>query len=424
MQNGTENREKLDRFSQYMQDRLADHRMDVDPSGWEVIDAHFRRQKRIRTLTVCGILAAALLGGLIWMVQPPVTEPLLPEEVIVQKSEMPVQPESRKEEVIVPQETVPSIEKKTSSPLLAVIQSKAHLEEQQQIKQIEQNDIPETIEYPEEINAEETITEEEQPVREDVQTGRNVTVNREPTQPARRYGSEVRTTRLKKKSSWMVSAGFGSGGNIGFPSSSEDYAYNDFSPSPGEIVGEPLPPKPQYPMHNGPKGEDYSNIEHSIPLSFGVTFRKSITPVWAVESGLIYSYLSTRLSGGSLRYQTGKLELHYLGIPVNLVANLWGDSRWNVYLSGGVLLEKGLQSVFTAKVYSGQDVSSTKEKDSVNGIQVSLNGALGIGYRFYDNWSLYAEPKIYYYFDTDQPISIRTEHPFGVGLSAGFRYQF
>ena len=53
-----------------------------------------------------------------------------------------------------------------------------------------------------------------------------------------------------------------------------------------------------------------------------------------------------------------------------------------------------------------------------------MNASVGAAYRFYGDWSLYFEPRFSHYFDCDQPASIRTDKPLGLGLSAGIRYAF
>lgn len=64
------------------------------------------------------------------------------------------------------------------------------------------------------------------------------------------------------------------------------------------------------------------------------------------------------------------------------------------------------------------------EKKGISGVQWSLNGSVGVSYRLYREWSLYLEPRISYYFNNDQPVSIRTENSVIIGLGAGFRFEF
>lgn len=411
MQDKSGNREPIDRFSQYMQERLNDHRMEVDTAVWEAIDARMRQRKRVRMLSLGGLLAAALLGGLLWMIVPD-AERLYEENNLVKVEEVAAEPEP---DTYIHKEEQSSGQKKevekTSRPLLGAVRQMLAPEEPKPEE-------PEEVMKPEEKPAEEAVEVPEEKTPEAVREEKT-----RPVRPVRRNGSEMKPSLPKKRGSWLVSAGFASGGNLDLSLGGGDYPIYDQDSSPGN-GGQVKPPQPPFTSLERPEPEDFTDTDYSVPLSFGITVRKAITPLWAVETGLIYSYLSTNLSGANKISTTGKMEVHYLGIPVNLVANLWSDSRWSVYVSGGFMVEKGIQTVFTTKVYTNSKIETTKKVDSANGLQYSLNGALGIGYRFYENWSFYAEPKIYYYFDTDQPLSIRTEHPSGVGISAGLRYQF
>lgn len=62
----------------------------------------------------------------------------------------------------------------------------------------------------------------------------------------------------------------------------------------------------------------------------------------------MYTYLSTTFKRGGDCPSEVKSSLHYLGIPLNLVVYVWKNQRWNVYLSGGFMMEKGLQAVYSA----------------------------------------------------------------------------
>lgn len=166
-----------------------------------------------------------------------------------------------------------------------------------------------------------------------------------------------------------------------------------------------------------------SKADHSLPLSFGLTIRKNLTNRIGVETGLVYTYLSSRFSTTMMREGTvieAKQELHYLGIPLNVVVYLWDNPDWSIYLSAGGMGEKGLRRNYT---YTGQ-TTNTSVKESIDGLQWSLNASLGISYRFAGNWGVYFEPRYSYYFDNNQPISIRTDKQSVFGLNAGLRFEF
>lgn len=171
--------------------------------------------------------------------------------------------------------------------------------------------------------------------------------------------------------------------------------------------------------------DDFSNIEHDIPLSFGITVRKDLNKYIGLETGLVYTYLSSKMERTNVPQYKAKQELHYLGIPVNVVVNLWNDPKWNVYVSGGGMIEKGLKQKYTQEMYQSNNMTSSITDDgSVSGVQLSLSASAGVSYAFYQKLSLYVEPRISYYFDNDQPISVRTDKKTVFGIGAGIRYKF
>ena len=158
---------------------------------------------------------------------------------------------------------------------------------------------------------------------------------------------------------------------------------------------------------------------HHIPLSFGLTFRFYFTARWAVESGLVYTYLSSEYKyAGDYRL---KQQLHYLGLPVNVVFRIIGSKRFSVYVSGGGMMEKGVSANYTAFT----PVSRTDSRENIAVLQWSLNGQAGGGYHFSNHFSLYVEPGVRYFFpDVRQPESVRTERPFAFSLGLGVRTTF
>ena len=263
--------------------------------------------------------------------------------------------------------------------------------------------------------------------------------------------------RKKGKNNWKISAGLGSVGNAGTfraeklvviydypkeldklnpsPNHPED-TDNSNNEAPGgptiEIPNDPFPGQPTYPFWE--KENNYSSLKnipenqikdktYSIPLSVGITVRKMLNDRLGIETGLVYTYLSTGFVVYAPRYYAADLNLHYLGVPANLVVNLWDKKSWSIYISGGGMVEKGLQSVFKRKSIMVYDVNST-EKSSISGLQWSINGGLGVSYNFFKDMSLYLEPGVSYFFDCDQPMSKRTDDPFIFNLRVGLRYDF
>lgn len=223
-------------------------------------------------------------------------------------------------------------------------------------------------------------------------------------------------------SRWLMSASFSSGG--GSSSNGNMYKGLMYDYATSANISESFSDTKAL-LSKDLSVNDFSEMDHSLPLSFGVNVRKDINKYLGFETGLTYTYLSSQFRKKAIKSLEARQELHYLGIPVNVVLYLWNSSNWNIYLSTGGMVEKGLRYKYTEDIYDKNNSTAVvHDKGSISGLQWSLNASLGASYMFYNDWSIYFEPRFSYYFENKQPISIRTEKPSVFGLGAGLRYKF
>lgn len=166
---------------------------------------------------------------------------------------------------------------------------------------------------------------------------------------------------------------------------------------------------------------DFAVKTFQAPLSVGFAAMKKINNGFSIQTGLVYTYLLTDFMSSN---STAKLNLHYLGIPLNVNLQLWENSKWSVYASAGAMIEKGLKSDYVQVVYAGNQTIKTIVSTKIDGLQWSIQAASGITYNFYREFDFYFEPKLSYSFDNNQPISIRTDKNIAIGLEAGVRFRF
>jgi hypothetical protein len=157
---------------------------------------------------------------------------------------------------------------------------------------------------------------------------------------------------------------------------------------------------------------DNAGSQYGLPLSAKLIVRKDINARWAIESGLSYTYLSTKYKWGK---NTVNQQLHYLGIPLNVVCYMVSKPNWNIYASAGGMVEKGVYSHIDRN-----DNLATKVK--MRGLQWSVNGTVGATYKLTKRLGLFFEPQVGYFFNNEQPESIRTEFPVSFGLGIGLRF--
>ena len=145
------------------------------------------------------------------------------------------------------------------------------------------------------------------------------------------------------------------------------------------------------------------HIHHRQPVRFGLSLRYRLTDRWSIESGLLYTHLSsditTTVEGATT---VTEQRLNYIGLPLNISYDLWKNRSFGLYVTTGGTIEKQLEA---------------------SPWQFSINGAAGAEYKFTDNLSLYAEPGLGYYFkDGSNTPTIYQDHPLNFNLSFGLRF--
>lgn len=448
--------ERLDDFSGYMRRRLEEHRMPVDTDCWNEIETRMNRKAGARGwLWAGGLAAAAVLALAIWLLPSPEEMPLeelrpFQEKISEETEEMKILPEC----AVLPVEPV---EKRIAK----VLRQEKRLELSDVAKERDtrwKNEKYESIE----VIGKDTIADiaDKTAVEESgdsttmtvvKRSGSTVPLPEEERNP-RQKSFLKKKVKKNKRNKWLLAATFGSSGyvdnffntDMSYDASLPEDTNSDgvYDPDEDDDKKEDgtTPPLSQTSFFRGASVlrssnmdenfldnrsfESYPDVSYSLPISFGLTVRKDLSQRIAVESGLMYTYLSTTFKKRGDSPSEVKSSLHYLGIPLNLVVYLWSNQRWNIYLSGGFMVEKGLQAVYSGYISGNGTIISRSKKEGIHGIQWSMNASAGAAYRFYRDWSFYFEPRFSHYFDCDQPASIRTDKSLGFGLSAGIRYAF
>jgi hypothetical protein len=170
------------------------------------------------------------------------------------------------------------------------------------------------------------------------------------------------------------------------------------------------------------------NKTYYLPLTFGLTAGLPLNGRWELQSGFVYTLLTTTgtVSSSSSARATGRIEQHYLGIPVSLAYAFIKKSAYSVYVNGGGRVEKGISRVEKTYTYDSQDklTGQTSYHYSIDGLQFSLDAGVGATYRLYRFINWYLEVGGAWYIPSDQPESSRTEHPVNVSIKTGVRFSF
>lgn len=166
------------------------------------------------------------------------------------------------------------------------------------------------------------------------------------------------------------------------------------------------------------------NYNHREPVRLGVSFAVGLVGGLYAESGISYQYLASEMLLGSAGNASQKL--HYIGIPIRLGMNFMRSSRFQVYLSGGYMLEKCVYGVL--ELPNGNDLEL-----KLPGVMNSVNVVAGLQFMAGDHTALYVEPGMYSYLGMGDEIGREhgyilknrySKNPTGFSMQGGVRFLF
>lgn len=174
--------------------------------------------------------------------------------------------------------------------------------------------------------------------------------------------------------------------------------------------------------------EKESQTRYGIPVSVGAGVRFEFTPRWSLGVGLNYTLL-TRTFHGTYTHvaETGSIDnlitsdirnsQHYLGLPINAFFNIINSKDVHFYTYAGGTVEKCISDRYHVQT------NHIIHKEKVDGVQLSAAVGLGAEFALTKHLGLYLDPSLRYYFDCDQPKSIRTAQPLMFAVEAGLRFR-
>ena len=172
--------------------------------------------------------------------------------------------------------------------------------------------------------------------------------------------------------------------------------------------------------------ETSTNSTYGLPVSFGAGVKIGLSPRWSLGVGANYSILTRQFygkytkvdaSGNIVKSSSSDIRntQHYIGIPVNAYYDIVNKDRVNLYAYAGGTVEKCVADNYS--VLS----TSIQHREKVKGLQLSANFGVGVEFMLGQHLGLYLDPSVRYYFDCNQPKSIRTVQPFMLGFELGLR---
>lgn len=170
--------------------------------------------------------------------------------------------------------------------------------------------------------------------------------------------------------------------------------------------------------------ETVRDIDHHLPVRFGLAFAMPLTERLSIGSGLTYTHLtSDTFEGSTHSYVDGRQTLHYIGVPINLSYNVLTIGQLGVYASGGAMVEKAVHGrIRQSFILNGTEYSTTTAHAPLPW-QFSLNLGVGLQYRISPTLGIYTEPGLSYYLPDNSSLrTIYSDKPLNFSLNLGLRF--
>ena len=166
------------------------------------------------------------------------------------------------------------------------------------------------------------------------------------------------------------------------------------------------------------------NSHHSMPITWSLAIRYRLNNHFGLESGLSYSRLTSDFEMGSNGNTINEQQtIHYIGIPVKGIYNIYSKRGWNLYGSLGVTPEIPVCSPLNTSYYLHGILEATDKTTIRAPWQWSVGTGIGLQYNLTPNIGLFAEPSLQYYIPTGSNVeTYRTEHPFTFSMPLGIRF--
>lgn len=409
-----------------MKEVFSEYSEPFPPDGWAKLEKELQPERRIYPLKRWGIAAAililALSGVSIFFMNMPIADEIK-YTTIPEQASVPDVPSAQ------PQQDLLSLD---SQPLKALTESKnvnTYIPSKQLPESIEENEV--TLE---DINVENGTDNSLVENKNNIDEGQSsLKENVDENEPERHKPSgrdklhlpvdSKETGRVSSKSTWAVGLAVNSGAAS---LSSSDGEYNSGPRQMMDAVSVPelssngliVVPEDQTVILKDDlpylvKSNQVIDAKHHQPITFGLTIRKGITERLSLESGVMYTLLSSDVKLASDPSTAVDQKLHYIGIPLKANWNFIDSRHFTLYASAGGAVEKCVYGKIGGN------------KNTVDALQFSLLGAIGAQYNATSKIGLYVEPGVSYFFDDGSDVeTIRKDKSFNFNLQAGIRFTY
>lgn len=170
-----------------------------------------------------------------------------------------------------------------------------------------------------------------------------------------------------------------------------------------------------------------TDLQYDIPITASAMFRYNISKRWSVDAGLSFTRTGASWrSGSESHYYRSKQKAYFVGIPASINFTIFDSRYFSFYALVGGSVEKCVAGNISTSLVGGLENSNSNKKEdlSEHPWQFSLSAGVGLQLNITEQYSLFAEPKAAYYFDTAKDILLRKDNTPQFNLSVGMRFNY
>jgi RNA polymerase sigma-70 factor (ECF subfamily) len=163
---------------------------------------------------------------------------------------------------------------------------------------------------------------------------------------------------------------------------------------------------------------------HYMLMNFSLSLKYKVNHRFGWETGVSYGRLKSEFEMGSNGNTINEQQtIHYLGIPMKGLCNLYTGRAWTLYGSLGITTEIPVYSLLNTNYYLHGSLEATDKSTIRAPWQWSVGTGLGLQYNITPGIGFFAEPSLQYYIPTGSSVeTYHTEHPFTFSLPLGIRF--
>ena len=403
---------KEDQFNNILRNKLQDFEVPPAPNSWNAIVEKLPDAMPARTITPWYYAAAAVATLLIASsaltllmnnksVIP--TSPVLTETIEIQSKE--------KKQSPTPTASKPLAQKEW---VAVAKQQKAKAVQTANIEPAANSATPVAAAMPQQIASNSTTNNQPAAAARSTQSTRRYSNSRQQNSAIKKVAATSATQKARKWSFGM------SGGNIGTGTSGSmnNYALRNTYKVDDRLM---LMNNVASPMQSSTPKTD---IKHHRPISFGLGIGRALNDRFSLQSGLVYSFMSSDWQTNGTYHAETNQKLHFIGIPLSISYKIAEWNKFVAYASAGGMGEINIAGKMKNTLFSEtKEINTIRENTRMKELLWSLNARVGVSYPVIRFVNVFAEAGVDYYFDNGSIIeTAHSEKPFSASFQVGFRF--